>query len=409
MRDCPSLQTPTTAPQLLFALVLLALSAISAPLTSSANPSAIAQVRALGKAALLVQDQGQTTISQNPDRPLIPASTMKLLTALHALDRWGPDHRFATEVYQDSNKHLWIKGLGDPYLVSEELDRLIAALKDKGLKQIAGVGIDASLFSPALRIPGRSSSNNPYDAPLTAVAVNFNTINVRIAAGKVQSAESQTPLTPLARQLARGLPGGRHRINLKTRANALRYAGELIAAKLANAGIRVANPHPTIATVPAGSTLLLRHLNSLPLQQVISSMLKYSTNFVANDLFLLLSKAQQQPLTLATAQHAASRWASERFNWQSFTIDDGAGLSHRNRLSARQLIQTLDAFTPYRHLMPQQRGNPAIRAKTGTLRGVSSYAGYIQHNGNWSSFALLINQSVAYTLRLQVANELAAK
>ena len=59
--------------------------------------------------------------------------------------------------------------------------------------------------------------------------------------------------------------------------------------------------------------------------------------------------------------------------------------------------------------MPRQRGNSGIRAKTGTLRGVSSYAGYVRRNGHWSTFALLINQPVNYKLRLQVASELAGE
>jgi len=378
-------------------------------LPPAVSAGAIDQVRTLGKAALLVQDQGRATISQNPDRALIPASTMKLLTALHALDHWGRKHRFATDLYIDANNRLWIKGLGDPYLVSEEIDRLIDALEAKGLKQVTGIGIDTGLFSPALRIPGRSSSNNPYDAPITALAVNFNTINLRVTGGKVHSAEPQTPLTPLARQLARGLPAGRHRINLKNRANALRYAGELFAAKLADAGIRIADARPIIATLPPGSRLVLHYLNTRRLDQVIADMLEYSTNFVANDLFLLLGETGHEPLTLAGAQRAAADWARERFNWRSFSIEDGAGLSHHNRLSARQLVQTLGAFTPYRHLMPHQKGNNAIRAKTGTLRGVSTYAGYVRRNGHWASFALLINQPVAYRLRMRVADELAGR
>jgi len=81
-------------------------------------------------------------------------------------------------------------------------------------------------------------------------------------------------------------------------------------------------------------------------------------------------------------------------------------LRHAN---TRQLVQTLDALTPYRRLLPTQSGNNTIRAKTGTLRGVSSYTGYVHRSGHWSTFALLINQPVAYRLRLRVADELAGK
>ena len=281
------------------------------PLTASASTSAIDPILTLGSAALLLQDQDQATLAKNPDCGLIPASTMKLLTALHALDHWGRKHRFATDIHLDANNVQWIKGLGAPYLVSEEIDHLINTLKGKGVQRITHLGIDASLFSPTLRIPGHSSTNAPYDAPLTALTVNVNAINIRVTDGKIHSAESQTLLTPLARSR----PAGQHRIHLKTRANALRYAGELFAAKLANTGIRITETRPIIATVPPRARLILRHLNSPPLDQIITNMLKH-----ANDLFELLNEPGQTPLTLAAAQRAATDWAKARFNWRSFSI-----------------------------------------------------------------------------------------
>jgi len=232
---------------------------------------------------------------------------------------------------------------------------------------------------------------------------------VRVTGGKVYSAEPQTPLTPLARRLARGLKAGRHRINLRNQANALRYAGELFVAKLKAGGIRVVDAAPIIGRVPADARLMLRHRNTLTLDQVIANMLKYSTNFVANNLFMLLGENGHGPLTMAQAQRAATDWATKRFGWRSFRIEDGAGLSRGNRLSAQQLVQVLDAFAAHRGLMPRQDGNSSVRAKTGTLRGVSSYAGYVRRGGRWSTFALLINQPVAYNLRLRVAGELTRK
>jgi D-alanyl-D-alanine carboxypeptidase/D-alanyl-D-alanine-endopeptidase (penicillin-binding protein 4) len=66
----------------------------------------------------------------------------------------------------------------------------------------------------------------------------------------------------------------------------------------------------------------------------------------------------------------------------------------------------MEAFAPYRDLMPVQEGNGGVRAKTGTLTGVSCYAGYVRRGGDWQPFALMINQPVDYNLRLRVASAL---
>ena len=72
--------------------------------------------------AILVTDSdGRVLISKNETRPLIPASTLKIFTALVALHTLGPDYRFVTEFYRDDDDNLTIKGYGDPGLVSEVL------------------------------------------------------------------------------------------------------------------------------------------------------------------------------------------------------------------------------------------------------------------------------------------------
>ncbi|NBC15185.1 MAG: peptidase S13 [Gammaproteobacteria bacterium] len=372
---------------------------------ASAQADPIGRALALGNASLVVTENGRTVIADNADRGMVPASTMKLLMALAAIERWGLDHRFTTELRQGRDGRLWVVGQGDPYLVSEELDQMVRALKRKGVRSVNGIGLDDTLFVAGDRIPGRSSSHNPYDAPVTALAVNFNTVNVRVAGGSVRSAEAQTELTPTARRLGAAMGGGKHRVNLKTRDNALEHAGELLALKLEAAGIRV-NGGVMVGRAPSGAKVLLTHRNSRPLSKVVENMLEYSTNFVANDLFLLFGERGGQS-SMAQSQLAMEDWARRKFGWRSVTIEDGAGLSRGNRLSGRQLIDVLEAMEPYRHLVPVQDGNPNVRAKTGTLSGVSCYAGWVRRGGGWAPFSLLINQPVAYGFRNQVASALA--
>jgi D-alanyl-D-alanine carboxypeptidase/D-alanyl-D-alanine-endopeptidase (penicillin-binding protein 4) len=369
----------------------------------SADP--IARAVSLSNASLVVEEGGRLVIAANADRPMVPASTMKLITALAAIERWGLDHRFSTAFYLGSDGRLWVKGFGDPYLVSEELDSAIAALKRQGVRDLAGIGLDDSLFAADDRIPGRSSSDNPYDAPVTALAVNFNTVNVQVSGGRVSSAEAQTPITATAARLGKGMGNGKQRVNLKTRANALAYFGELLEAKLKAAGVRV-DGGVEIGRLPGGARKLYTHRNSRTLETVLTNMLEYSTNFVANSLFLSLGE-QGGSSSMAASQRVMEAWARRKFGWSNFSIEDGAGLSRGNRISGAQMIDVLNAMAPYRRLVPQQDNNANVRAKTGTLRGVSCYAGWVRRGGAWVPFSLLINQPVDYGFRQQVASALA--
>ena len=374
----------------------------SAP--SAAGP--VDQVQGLSRASLLVQEGGRSLVSYNADRPMVPASTMKVLTALAALETWGRGHRFETDFYLDGSGWLWVKGLADPYLVSEELDRIAQGLKSKGVREVKGIGLDDSFFAPDVEIAGRSSSDNPYDAPVTALAANFNTVSVVRSGSKVSSAEPQTPLTPTARRLGSEGSAGKKRVNLQQRTLAVGYFGELLAAKLRGTGIQVGEGQRN-APLPRGAKRVYRHQNSRTLAEVVGPTLEYSNNFVANALFLhLASPDGKGRVSMAAAQRAMTDFARRRFGWRDFTLEDGAGLSRGNRLSARQLVEVMEAFAPYRDLMPAQDGNSAVRAKTGTLRGVSCYAGYVRRGGAWEPFALMINEPVDYNLRLRVASAL---
>jgi D-alanyl-D-alanine carboxypeptidase/D-alanyl-D-alanine-endopeptidase (penicillin-binding protein 4) len=331
---------------------------------------------------------------------------MKILTAFAALETWGRNHRFETDFYTDDAGWLWVKGYADPYLVSEELDKVVRALASNGVRRVNGIGLDDSFFSPDIEIAGRSSTDNPYDAPVTALAANFNTVNLVRTGDLIKSAEAQTPLTASARRFGMAGAAGNQRVNLREREKALTYFGELLGAKLEGAGIQV-DQQQRVTALPRDAKRIYRHTNSLNLAEMTAPMLEYSNNFIANAFFLRLANPRGDgQASMASAKRAMTDFARKRFGWSDFTIDDGAGLSRANRLSARQLVELLEAFVPYRDLMPVQRDNPSVRAKTGTLRGVSTYAGYVRRDGSWAPFALLINEPVDYNLRQRVAGSL---
>jgi D-alanyl-D-alanine carboxypeptidase/D-alanyl-D-alanine-endopeptidase (penicillin-binding protein 4) len=182
---------------------------------------------------LVMDDKGNELVAQNADEPFVPASVTKIVTAWLAMEVLGADYRFETSFYLDGDRKLYVRGGGDPFLISEELaplaKELVAAI---GKEPITGIVLDASYYPSDLRIPGIENTSEAYDALNSALAVNFNTISAVRKGKTVRSAEEQTPITPLAisQFQARG-PQGRGRISLsKDPAVSLKYAGELIAA-----------------------------------------------------------------------------------------------------------------------------------------------------------------------------------
>src|SRR5262247_452805 len=221
----------------------LALLLLSAPALGGVKE----EVAALAPQGLvLVMDaDGNELVAQNADEPFVPASVTKIVTAWLALEVLGGDYRFQTRFYLDNNRVLYVRGGGDPFLISEELallaPRLVAAV---GKEPLTGIVLDASYYPADIRIPGIEESNESYDALNSALAVNFNTIYAERQGNSIRSAEKQTPITPLAisQFRARG-PKGRGRISLSQDPTvSLKYAGELIAAFIEQAGGSVKGP-----------------------------------------------------------------------------------------------------------------------------------------------------------------------
>ncbi len=364
-------------------------------------------------AGLLYLDEAGKVINKKRAEDLfVPASTTKLVTAWLALNHWGEDHRFKTDFYLDestANPVLWIKGYGDPFLVSEELiiiARTIGArLKAKGIDKLGGIRLDTSYFASNIRLPGTAGSNNPYDAVPSALAANFNTVFARRKNGVIVSAEEQTPITVTARRIYNTMQGRSERINTGPDPRiAERYFAELLAEFLRREELEVGD-EISWGKVPAAMPLMYRHLNSRALADVIKPMMKYSTNFVANQLVLKLgAEYHGAPASSGKIALTLTEQLSTEFGWKAFLLEEGAGLSRANRLSPAQLVDVLERFRTWKHLLPEIE--PRIHAKSGSLIGVSALAGYINKQDEWRPFAVIINQKTPYRFRNKLAVEL---
>jgi len=323
---------------------------------------------------LVMDAQGKELIAQNADQPFVPASVTKIVTAWLAMEVLGGDYRFETRFYLDHNRALYVRGGGDPFLISEELSRLAPELVAAvGKEPITGIVLDASYYPADLRIPGIENSGEAYDALNSALAVNFNTIYAVRKGNTVRSAEKQTPITPIAinQFRARG-PNGSGRISLaQDPAVSLQYAGELIAAFIERAGGSVKGKIST-GTVPAGLEAVYVH-KSRSLSEILVQLLLASNNYIANQVFLEIGGTLGGPVSLEKSLKVANEILAANGLAEDIHLEEGSGISRNNHFTARGLAKVLELFAPHADLL---HGHDGGLNKTGTMSGVSTLAGY---------------------------------
>ena len=345
-------------------------------LPAQAVAGAKQKVAALAPSALVlvVDEKGNALIAQNADAPFVPASVTKIVTAWLAMEVLGGDYRFETKFYLDKDRVLYVRGGGDPFLISEELaplaQELVAAT---GKEPITGIVLDASYYPSDVRIPGIEDTSESYDALNSALAVNFNTIAAVRKGNSVVSAEKQTPITPLAISefRARG-PKGSGRISLsKNPAVSLKYAGELIAAFIEQAGGSVKG-EITTGTVPAGLEPVYVH-KSRTLSQILVQLLIASNNYIANQVFLEIGGTLGGSVSLEKSLKVANEMLAANGLADAIHLEEGSGISRNNHFTARGLAKVLELFAPHANLL---HGHDGGMNKTGTMSGVSTLAGY---------------------------------
>ena len=117
-------------------------------------------------------DSGEVVLAWQEDVPRNPASTMKLLTTLVALDTLGPSYRWTTDVFALGDigggrldGDLLIRGGGDPFLVTERVWQMLRLVRQAGIHEIVGnpMPVSASHLAitlrPPLSVPGGPSTS----------------------------------------------------------------------------------------------------------------------------------------------------------------------------------------------------------------------------------------------------------
>ena len=365
----------------------------------------------------VVSEGHEPLASLNPDTPLLPASTEKLLTATAALVVLGPNFKYETKAVSDQTPtngtldRLWLVGSGDPLLATADyttylqsqpeekgaittpLATLADAIVAKGVKRIPGGVIgDDSRYDTQRYVPSWPTSyrTDPEIGPLGALTVN----------GGYQ-VEGTSRLVPVP--------------------DPALYAATELSSLLTARGVQV-GPPSAHTKAPSGATDVAS-VFSPTLHDILVSSLQTSDNLAAE----LLAKEMGvhtagQGTTAAGTQVITATLTRLGIPTAGMTLVDASGLDRGDRVSCTTLASVLDlAGSPQFQtvlqglpvagqdgtLADRLQGTPLagrLKAKTGTLNGVSGLAGLLD-GGRPLRFALLVNGNVPDKLAAEVVRE----
>jgi D-alanyl-D-alanine carboxypeptidase/D-alanyl-D-alanine-endopeptidase (penicillin-binding protein 4) len=403
-------------------------------------------------AALVVaRDDGRTLYARDPDRALVPASNMKILTSMATLSAFGPTHRFTTEIFVDAPPDAegavdWITIRGsDPALTSEEVWRLAADLRRLGLRQVrVGMRVDDSAFDGERWHPAWGKvSARAYHAPVGALSVNYGAFAVEVVGGDEAgdpvrvNLDPPTPFFQLSNRARTGkrrsrtslvvdragsngienvvisgvVPAGSEpKIYYRSVRSPARYAASVIRDQLRANGIIVASQ--TLEGPVLEPALPLLSFEGKSVAEIVRLLMKYSNNTIAESLVKALgARATGLPGSWKTGVPAMrAELVGMGIDADSLTIVDGSGLSDSNRVTPRSLVQALRIAERSFRFGPEllsslpiagadgtleDRAEAAanrVRAKTGLLTRVTALSGLAEReDGSQVIFSVLVN------------------
>jgi serine-type D-Ala-D-Ala carboxypeptidase/endopeptidase (penicillin-binding protein 4) len=336
--------------------------------------------------------RGDTLFAANVGVPLLPASTMKLVTAALALDRLGPDHRLSTDVLHDGRidsdgtlrGNLYLRGDGDPTLsrryhggdYSSPMAKLVDIVQRAGVSRIDGSVIgDASAFDEEAYPAGWLDRYRGagYAARVSPLSLNDNIVWVTVAPASRSGQPARVWLEPATTTIR--LQGSVNTV--AGRGTAVRANNSLDGYSInvrgsigANSAVRrfgLVVEHPSMFTTGAFHAALLARgitisgeiglgttprnatqigsLSSPPVEQIIAPMNRESINLFAELLFKNAARGPQRERqgTARAAEEVLRDFFARRVGSEvdGLVAADGSGLSTLDRLTSRQMIQLL--------------------------------------------------------------------
>jgi len=399
-------------------------------------------------------DGNDEPISLNATQSFNPASVIKLLPSLAALELFSPAYQWSTRVYTDGelvgggtlNGNLYIRGEGDPYLTVESAWSLLRAVRARGIGRINGaLVVDDGVFKLP-RFDRAAFDDKPhriYNGPANALMVNFWAVQFTISALADRVHIDAFPgsryleIVNQVKHSGERCRGGTRYVSYQARetneavvvtfsgtlsnrcppvviARAVipteRYLEYVLPGLWRDAG-GILEGRVKRGVVPDGATNVYTHL-SRPMAEIVRATNKFSNNMMARHLLLTLGKLnKERDVEIEDGVKVLEDWLLSRgIEVPGLNLDNGSGLSRDTRISATGMANVLRAgfYSPYGPeflaslpiagedwaLESRNFGqrNTSVRVKTGLIDHVRSMAGYITSgSGRTYIVVLLVN------------------
>ncbi|MBC7982774.1 MAG: D-alanyl-D-alanine carboxypeptidase/D-alanyl-D-alanine-endopeptidase [Candidatus Obscuribacterales bacterium] len=375
--------------------------------------------------SIFVQDtrSDNVLLALNSEQPRQPASTIKVLTSIAALDQLGPAYTWTTRAYVTGpirggvlDGDLVVVGGGDPYLTAERWWSFVTQLRQSGLTAINGdFVIDRSYFAPLTEDRARfdGAPYKSYNVIPDALMVNFQTStftigpdpkagsNLKLANINIDPLPANLNLNNLVRLGGGNCRRAQQGLRFATPQGASGNAIDIRGAVPRNCGrysvTRAIMSAPeyaygTFRTLweQTGGTLkgklridilppkarLLHEYPSLTVGEITRLVNKYSNNVMARHLFLTLGAERYgAPATVENGRRAVAQWLSDNnIDMGGFALDNGSGLSRNERITTHGMGQILQAAARSR-FAPEFVASLPLAATDGTLRNRFGTAG----------------------------------
>jgi serine-type D-Ala-D-Ala carboxypeptidase/endopeptidase (penicillin-binding protein 4) len=382
---------------------------------------------------------GAVLYERNAKHFFMPASSLKILTAIAALDYLGPDYRFVTKIVANFqyinngvlNSDVYLYFDGDPTLTKNDVEQLVAYMARLGIKKIQGnFYIDDYIYDQKRYADGWmwDELNLCYAAPAMGIILDKNCFSLELnpssngSIAEVIKKDSYPLFSAYSYVVAKKGNTSDCQLNFNVTENNEYYLNGCVNYQNTPINIQLAVKNPRFyaqnlvvlllqkysiditgkigfAAVRKTGYVLASHASE-PLNQLVKKMMKHSDNLIADSLYKKIASHYFD----GTGSWAKGANAIKQILHKDMQVDlskakifDGSGLSRYDLISPEQMVKLL-SFAYYASKINNDLLNSLpiggidgslslrmkkngmtrrVRAKTGTMSGISSLAGYV--------------------------------